>query len=93
MKYLIVSDIHGSSEYISYLFRLMQIENPDKVIILGDMLSLDNECLRILDFIEEYKDNCEFYYGEPVTVDKKMGYLVNISEIILFFCSSIILGL
>ena len=30
--------------------------------------------------IEEYKDNCEFYYGEPVTVDKKMGYLVNISE-------------
>ena len=33
------------------------------------------------EIIEEYKDNCEFYYGEPVTVDKKMGYLVNISEI------------
>ena len=75
MKYLVVSDIHGSSEYISYLFRLMQIENPDKVIILGDMLSLDNECLRILDFIEEYKDkvilikgNCDFecYFNDPL---------------------------
>ena len=67
MKYLVVSDIHGNSSYISYLFRLMSIENPDKVIILGDMISLNNNCLRILDFIEEYKDkvivikgNCDF---------------------------------
>ena len=32
------------------------------------------------EIIEEYKDNCEFYYGEPVSVDNKMGYLINISE-------------
>ena len=32
------------------------------------------------EIIEEYKDNCEFYYGEPVIVDKSRGYLVNISQ-------------
>ena len=32
------------------------------------------------EIIEEYKDNCEYYYGEPVTVDKTRGYLINISQ-------------
>ena len=27
---------------------------------------------------EEYINDCEFYYGEPITVNGKMGYLINI---------------
>ena len=27
---------------------------------------------------EEYIKDCEFYYGEPITVNGKIGYLINI---------------
>ena len=33
----------------------------------------DNDTL-----IEEYMDDCHYYYGEPITVNGKMGFLVNI---------------
>ena len=34
------------------------------------------------EIIEEFKEDCKFYYGEPVTVDKTKGYLINLSELI-----------
>ena len=30
------------------------------------------------EIIEEYKNNCEYYYGEPVTIKKQKGFLVNV---------------
>ena len=30
--------------------------------------------------IEEYECNCHYYYGEPVMINNKKGYLINISE-------------
>ena len=30
--------------------------------------------------INEYSHNCEFYYGEPVTIDGKRGFIVNITK-------------
>ena len=33
------------------------------------------------EIVEEYENNCLFYYGEPVIVDKEKGYLINISQI------------
>ena len=32
------------------------------------------------EIIEEYKENCGFYYGEPVIVNKEKGYITNIIE-------------
>jgi hypothetical protein len=32
------------------------------------------------EIIEEYEDNCKFYYGEPVIVDQIRGYLISISQ-------------
>ena len=32
------------------------------------------------DIIYEYSNNCEFYYGEPVTVNGKNGFIVNIMK-------------
>ena len=29
---------------------------------------------------KEYANNCEFYYGEPVTIDGKYGFIVNITK-------------
>ena len=37
MKYIIASDIHGSSYYTKKLKNIILSENPDKVILLGDI--------------------------------------------------------
>ena len=38
MKYLIASDIHGSSYYCEKLMRAIDVEKPDRIILLGDIL-------------------------------------------------------
>ena len=38
MKYLIISDIHGSKYYVEKVLEVYQNENCDKMIILGDVL-------------------------------------------------------
>ena len=30
------------------------------------------------EIIEEFKNNCQYYYGEPVTINGHLGYLVNV---------------
>jgi len=30
------------------------------------------------EIIEEFKDNCQYYYGEPVTINSQKGFLVNV---------------
>ena len=37
MKYLVVSDIHGNVEYARKLEEIITLENPDKLILLGDL--------------------------------------------------------
>jgi len=37
MKYLVVSDIHGSSFYANKIKEIFSKENPDKLILLGDL--------------------------------------------------------
>lgn len=37
MKYLIASDIHGSLFFANKLFKQIKAENPDKVVLLGDL--------------------------------------------------------
>ena len=37
MKYLVFSDIHGSAFYAKKIKELVNKENPDKVILLGDL--------------------------------------------------------
>ncbi len=38
MKYLIASDLHGSAKYIGQLVQQIRIQQPDQVILLGDLL-------------------------------------------------------
>lgn len=37
MKYLVVSDVHGSSYYANKINEIYNKENPDKIILLGDL--------------------------------------------------------
>ena len=56
MKYLIASDIHGNEAFINYLYQLVDIEKPDKIILLGDLVSLSDGSSRMIDFLNIYKD-------------------------------------
>lgn len=38
MKYIIASDIHGSAYYCGKLMELIENEQPDRIILLGDIL-------------------------------------------------------
>ena len=38
MKYIIASDIHGSAYYCNELFAAIKRENPDRILLLGDLL-------------------------------------------------------
>ena len=38
MKFVIASDIHGSAHWCSRLMRVLEQEQPDKLILLGDIL-------------------------------------------------------
>ena len=29
------------------------------------------------EIMEEFRSNCQYYYGEPVTINSNLGYLVN----------------
>ena len=37
MKYLVFSDIHGSMYYFNFAKEIIDRENPDKIILLGDL--------------------------------------------------------
>ena len=38
MKLIIASDIHGSAYWCGKLMELIEIENPDRILLLGDLL-------------------------------------------------------
>ena len=38
VKYLIASDIHGSAYWTDRLMAAIEDENPDRVVLLGDLL-------------------------------------------------------
>ena len=38
MKFVIASDIHGSAYWCSKLMEVIETENPDKILLLGDLL-------------------------------------------------------
>lgn len=65
MKYLVVSDIHGSYYYAKKLEQIIMKENPSKIILLGDLYyhgprnSLTDEYnpMKVLKILNKYKDN------------------------------------
>ena len=74
MKLLIASDIHGSAYWCEILCRLMEQEQPDKLLLLGDLLyhgprndlPRDYAPKQVIPMLSSYKDkilavrgNCE----------------------------------
>ena len=65
MKYLICSDIHGSSYYLDKLLKVYRENNYDKLIILGDVLyhgprnDLPEmyDCKKVISMLNEIKND------------------------------------
>lgn len=82
MKLIIASDIHGSLKYTNKLEKLITQENPDKIILLGDLLyhgarnSLPEEysTMEVANILNKYSDkilavrgNCDSEVDDMVT--------------------------
>ncbi len=101
MKYLVISDIHGSSYYAKKIKEIYNKENPDKIILLGDLYyhgprnSLTDEYnpMEVAKTLNEYKDiilctkgNCDAEVDEMISEFKFEDYIeLNINGVDFFF--------
>jgi putative phosphoesterase len=82
MKLIIASDIHGSLKYVKKLEELIKKENPDTIVLLGDLLyhgarnSLPDEysTIEVANILNKYSDkiiavrgNCDSEVDDMVT--------------------------
>ena len=82
MKYLVVSDIHGSGYYAEKIEEIVKKENPDKIILLGDLyyhgprnrLTDGYNPMEVAKILNKYKDiilctrgNCDAEVDEMIS--------------------------
>ena len=66
MKYLVISDIHGSFYYASKIPEIMKRENTKKLILLGDLyyhgprnpLPKDYAPMKVAELLNSYQNQC-----------------------------------
>lgn len=71
MKYLIATDIHGSLYYTKILQELIKKENPDRIILLGDLyyhgprnsLPIEYNPKEVCKILNSYKDTLHVVKG------------------------------
>ena len=82
MKYLVVSDIHGSNYYANKINDIYIKEKPDKIILLGDLyyhgprnpLPKDYNPMNVVEILNKFKDkilctrgNCDAQVDEMIS--------------------------
>ena len=82
MKFLVVSDIHGSYYYAKKFKEIYEKENPDQIIILGDLyyhgprnsLTEEYSPMKVAGILNDYKDkilcvrgNCDAEVDEMIS--------------------------
>jgi hypothetical protein len=101
MKYLVVSDIHGSNYYAKKLEEIYKKENPDKIILLGDLyyhgprneLTEEYNPSEVAKILNKYKDiiictkgNCDAEVDEMISEFKFEDYIeLTINGVDFFF--------
>ena len=101
MKYLVVSDLHGSSYYANKLKDIYNKENPDNIILLGDLyyhgprnpLTKEYNPMEVSDILNSFKDiilctrgNCDADVDEMISEFKFEDYIrISISNNNFFF--------
>ena len=101
MKYLVVSDIHGSLYYARKLEEIINKENPDKIILLGDLyyhgprnaLTEEYNPSEVAKILNKYADkimctkgNCDAEVDEMISNFKfENNIQININGVDFFF--------
>ena len=101
MKYLVISDIHGSSFYANKIQEIYNKENPDKIILLGDLyyhgprnsLTEEYNPMEVAKILNQYKDkilctkgNCDAEVDEMISEFKLEDYIeLKINGVDFFF--------
>lgn len=93
MKLLFASDIHGSTYYLNKLVNAIDKENPDKIVLLGDLLyhgprnnlPKEYEPKKVIDILNSYKEkiicvrgNCDTEVDQMVLCFPIMSDYLNI---------------
>ena len=91
MKVLVISDIHGSSYYADKIKEIVSRENPDKIILLGDLyyhgprndLSQEYAPMKVAEVLNSLKDkllvvkgNCDAEVDEMISEFKFEDHLL-----------------
>lgn len=91
MKVLVISDIHGSGYYAEKIKELNKYENPDKIVILGDLyyhgprnnLSQEYNPMKVAEVLNSLKDkllvikgNCDAEVDEMISEFKFEDYIL-----------------
>lgn len=91
MKVLVVSDIHGSSYYAEKIKEIVERENPEQIILLGDLyyhgprneLSQEYAPMKVAEVLNSLKDkllvvkgNCDAEVDEMISDFKFEDYLL-----------------
>ena len=92
MKYLVISDIHGDIYYAKKIEEIIGRENPDKIILLGDLYynnnfrnidSENNNSKEVAKILNKYKDiilctkgNCDRKVDEDISEFNIEEYIV-----------------
>ena len=91
MKVLVISDIHGSAYYAKKIKEIVEKENPDKIILLGDLyyhgprndLSQEYNPMEVAEILNSLKDkllvvkgNCDAEVDEMISDFKFEEYLL-----------------
>ena len=101
MKYLVVSDIHGSSYYANKINEIYNKENPDQIILLGDLyyhgprnpLTKEYNPMKVCENFNNLKDkilcikgNCDAEVDEMISEFKfNESIILDINGIKFFF--------
>ena len=90
MKLVVISDIHGSKFYANRIIEIMNTENPDKLVLLGDLyyhgprnpLTEEYNPKDVAEILNSYKDkiiairgNCDAEVDEMISEFKLNDYL------------------
>lgn len=91
MKVLVISDIHGSAYYANKIKEIVDKENPDKIILLGDLyyhgprndLSQEYAPMKVAEVLNSLKDkllvvkgNCDAEVDEMISEFKFEDHLL-----------------
>lgn len=102
MKFLVISDIHGSSYYANKINEIYKRENPDKIILLGDLyyhgprnqLTQEYNPMEVAKILNNLKDiilctkgNCDAEVDEMISEFKFEDYIEEKINGVEFFFS------